>query len=581
MLLSLLKHAWRGWSRTGAHRLQALEQALDAGDIGQADTIAHALDAGEREDATACVLLGRLALALGERNVAANWFERALAQPSPPPQAHYWRAVMLMESGKANEALSHALTFERAAPGNASMRSLIGVVRHQQGDVAAACAAFESALQAEPDHIEAHRNLAVIWFQNHLWEKALVHSQRLAELKPGEASALSGYASCLAFCGRVEEAWPVFERALTLPGAGAGVRQDMATALFQEGRVGDTRARLDEALRLKPDVPLLHAMRASCELITQGDSAAAWEEYEWRRKMHDTHFRVHTRTWNGDTRAPGRLLIYPEQGMGDVLLFARYLERLRDIAAHRVVQAPAPLMRLLRASGQRFAWGIAEWVESQARITPQQTSYDLEIPLLSLKHVLGAGVERSARGYLHPGEDLVREWAAWLGPRVSESTLRVGLVWAGNPTRMDDQVRSIPTAQLASLGAACAVEFVNLQMDAKPQYRGTPAPLTMRDPTPRIRDFADTAAIMCNLDLVLSIDTAAAHLAGALGVPCWVLLSRMRDWRWEMGDSEQPWYASHRTFRVARQRGWTPLLEEVVARLRAATRDTLSVCRNL
>lgn len=147
-------------------------------------------------------------------------------------------------------------------------------------------------------------------------------------------------------------------------------------------------------------------------------------------------------------------------------------------------------------------------------------------------------------------------------------------MWAGNPTRREDGIRSILPEQLAPLKALKDADFVSLQMDCKPAYRA-PLPIAVIDPTAEIRDFCDTAAIMRNLDLVLSIDTAAAHLAGALGVPCWVLLSKIPDWRWSMGGVEQPWYGTLRSLTLDRQRDWLPLMERVAEALRHVSPETL------
>jgi hypothetical protein len=200
------------------------------------------------------------------------------------------------------------------------------------------------------------------------------------------------------------------------------------------------------------------------------------------------------------------------------------------------------------------------------------------VPLLSLVHVCGFPVERNTRPYLDVDFALKRQWAGRLAPR-SPGRLRVGLVWAGNPKRREDAIRSILPEQLAPLRTLKNVDFVSLQMDCKPIYRKSPLPVEAVDPTAEIRDFADTAAIMHNLDLVLSIDTAAAHLAGALGVPCWVLLSKVPDWRWSMGNLEQPWYGALRSFAVDRQRDWPPLMERVAQQLRHESRESLGKFR--
>lgn len=478
-----------------------------------------------------------------------------------------------MHQGLESLALDQALIAERLEPGNAEMRSLIGVVRHHQGDISAASEAFESALEADPKSVDAHRGLAAIQFQKQDWRKAAHHYRCLSELLPEAADVLSGYASSLVAMGREDEAWPLFRRAITLPADTIGAQRDYAIALFNAGRLAEARVQLDAGLRQDASQPMLHVARANCELIANGSSVEAWAEYEWRRKLHVPHFGERSQSWNGRRGAARRLLIYAEQGVGDILLFARYISHLQHLSSEIILQVPPALGRLMRSSASRFGWNITEWVENSSRVEPAEIMHDCELPLLSSIHVCGFSVEKTTKPYLDVDTDLVRFWARRLGETTAR--LRVGLVWAGNPVRQDDNLRSIPPEQLLSLQTLQNVELVSLQVDARPQYKTLPLRMRMIDPTPEIRDFADTAAIMCNLDLILSIDTAAAHLAGALGIPCWVLLSKMPDWRWDMGGVEQPWYGTHRTFRVEHQRDWLPLFKNVADQLGQESRQTL------
>jgi hypothetical protein len=274
-------------------------------------------------------------------------------------------------------------------------------------------------------------------------------------------------------------------------------------------------------------------------------------------------YRVHTRRWAGEgLRKDETLLIYGEQGIGDILLFARFLPDIARLASCRVhFGVRAELERLIGQTASLASdWGS---ISVSGAPRPEGLNYVAELPLMSLLSIVDLPVERVEGGYLSIGEQLSRQWAERLGPSERK---RVGIVWAGNPHRFDDAIRSIPTAQLAVLlddELLRRVEFVNLQMDGRREHMALPLPVPHTDPRREIKDFADTAAIMKQLDLVISIDTAAAHLAGALGVPCWVLLSRLADWRWSMNGIEQPWYGRHRSFRVDRNREWTDVLRHV------------------
>jgi Flp pilus assembly protein TadD len=506
---------------------------------------------------------GRLKLAHGDVVGAMDCFKTATRSDPSSGEAHFWCAVCCMQQGLEPEALAHALEVERIKPGHPEMRTLIGVVRHHQNDIAGASAAFESALEVDSRSVNAHNSLAIICFQRQDWQGAERHFRALREIQPDSLFALSGHASSLAALGREAEAWPIFARVAELPGRTAQTCKDYAVALFEDGQLARARSEIETGLRLDSGEAWLHVGRANCELISNGSSSVGWSEYEWRFKLNPDRYRSRSATWAGDPKSAGRLLVYAEQGMGDVLLFARYLAPLSRSVGQIVLHVPPALGRLMRASAARFGWNISGWTESEARV---DVRCDSEIPLLSLIHACGFPVERNRQAYLDVDDADKERWAHALGPR-SPGRMRVGLVWAGNPKRREDNIRSILPEQLAPLKALKNVDFVSLQMDCNAAYRAS-LPFAAVDPTPGIRDFCDTAAIMRNLDLVLSIDTAAAHLAGALGVPCWVLLSKIPDWRWTMRGIEQPWYGTLRSFAVDRQRDWVPLMERVTDVLR-------------
>jgi hypothetical protein len=250
--------------------------------------------------------------------------------------------------------------------------------------------------------------------------------------------------------------------------------------------------------------------------------------------------------------------------MGDMMLFARLLPEVRKRCGSILLHLPEALIPLFSETAQRQGWHGLE-------ILPSGTSHRTigatgrSIPFMSLMEVLGPQPPSTIGAYLLPDEERERRWAARLGKKTRR--LRVALVWAGNPKREDDVLRSIPPSALTPLANVSDVEYVSLQKDGQAKYfQGLP--LQLLDLTSEIRDFADSAAVLRNCDLLISVDTAAAHLAGACAVPCWVLLPLAKDWRWEMRGAEQPWYPSHRSFRVRQNREWGPVLEDVALQLR-------------
>ena len=543
-----------------------LRRALEEGDLARATRIEQKLSAQHPQRADVLLLRGRLARAKGEADQALQHFQLAIEYAATAAEAHFWCAVVHMQQVREAEALAHAQQAEHLRPGNAHMMEIIGTVYHHQGNTSLACSAFVSALQVDAHNTFALRSLAGIYYNEQRWAEALPYYRHLLALEPNTPDLYSACATSLLALGQGVEAWPMFERAIECGRELSSIYNDYGVALFREGRIAEASAQFDAGLRVKDGDAMLHFLRAECDLITTGSTPATWAEYEWRRKLVPAHFAERSQPWSGEPHAGRRVLIYPEQGIGDWLLFARFIHRVAGPGQQTILQVRPALGRLARASAAHFDWGIAEWIESPARVEQDNVRCDYEAPLLSAINLRGFAVEKASVPYLHVEDDLVAHWSTKLG-FARDQHLRIGLVWAGNPTRWDDYLRSIPVAQLAPLAHVKDAVFVSLQMDAKPHHKAGPLPFEAIDPTPGIRDFADTAAIMRNLDIVLSIDTAAAHLAGALAVPCWVLLSKTLDWRWEMAGVEQPWYASHRSFRVAQQRHWEPLVAEVAQRL--------------
>lgn len=546
---------------------QEIRKVLDAGDMEVDRAAVQALTRSHPPNAEFFVLRGRLSYVQNNLQEAEISLRKALELDPSCWGAHKLIAMTYMRLGLVSQALEHATAAECIAGGDPEIRVIIGVVRYQKKEYSAALEAFLSAIEVEENNADAHRNLGVLFFQQGNWRSAAHHFKRFSELNPESFFGWSGHALSLVELGHEDEAWPLFSRAVALAGRSPDPHRDYATVLFNAGYIAEARAQIKAGLAIDPINALLHVAHANCNLITHGNMPEAWAEYEWRLQLNAEHYAERTRRWNGSSCNTGTLLVYAEQGMGDVLLFARYITRLKGLVGKVVLQVPSVLVRLLRMSADQFDWNIDDWIEDVERIKSSKTAYDLEIPLLSLMHACHFPVEKIAVPYLTVDEDLRGHWARSLGPR-RKGRLRVGLVWAGNPARREDGLRSIWPQHLAPLGKLDDVDFVSLQKEARPLYLSSPLPMPVMDFTAGIRDFADTAAIMQNLDLVISIDTAAAHLAGALGVPCWVLLSKIPDWRWRMGSIEQPWYGNHRSFVVERQRDWFPLLEHVASLLK-------------
>jgi hypothetical protein len=285
-----------------------------------------------------------------------------------------------------------------------------------------------------------------------------------------------------------------------------------------------------------------------------------WPAYEWRRQLPSWVERGFAQAeWSGEDIAGKRLLLHAEQGFGDTLQFARYVALAAGRGAAVILEVQPPLAPLL---GGLFG------VEVVAAGRDRLPAFDLHCPLLSLPRLYATTVATIPGGipYIAAPEDRIAAWA----PRLPADGLRVGLAWSGHPNNVRDHERSIPFARLAPLIGVPCTSLVSLQKDVR---AGDAADFRrcggVIDFGGELRDFADTAAVIAGLDLVITVDTAVAHLAGAMGKPVWVLLPRVPDFRWLLDRPTSPWYPTARLFRKGRKDSWDTVIAAVATELAA------------
>jgi hypothetical protein len=324
------------------------------------------------------------------------------------------------------------------------------------------------------------------------------------------------------------------------------------------GRYEEALGHYAEAVAVRPDFADAYMDEAMCRLEA-GDFKAGWPLYEWRWQTAQfaSAWRNFARPlWRGDEALDGRtILLWAEQGFGDTLQFIRYASLVAARGARVVVEVPAELARLV--AGVDGVSGVV------VRGDPLP-AFDLQCPLLTLPLASGTTLATIPGGapYIHGDEAAVATWRARLAPLPG---LKVGLAWYGNPRGWMDRHRSIPIAQLAPLGGVGNVTFVSLQKDPPKRDAGA-VPLVLQDWTTELHDFADTAALVTALDLVISVDTSVVHLTGACGTPTWLLNRYDTCWRWLRDREDSPWYPRLRQFRQRQPADWA----DVIARVRAA-----------
>lgn len=510
---------------------------------------------------------------LGRFDEALANHDRALTLN--PDYADAWGdlGVTLLAAGRPQDALA---CFDRVltlSPADAKALNNRGHALGALNRFDEALASYDRAIALRPDYAETYANRVLPLQALRRQDEALESSDRAIALKPDYADAHHNRASALYGLRRLHEAVASCDRALALKPDFAEAWDSRAVALSELGRLEEALESLERALALKPDYAEAHHDMAMCRLAL-GDYARGWAEYEWRWKSRQLSRQARALAaplWLGREDIRGlTILLHAEQGLGDTLQFCRYVPRVAALGARVVLDVQPGLKRLLsRLDGVDMIIGRGE------ALPP----HDVQTPLMSLPLALGAGPDGEGGPYLFPDPD---EAAAWRSRLPKNGHFRVGLCWAGG-ARPDqpvadavDRRRSLPLRAFAPLADLRGIDIYSLQMGPPASQlvnalaRGWDGPPIL-DLTDRLKDFADTAALVANLDLVITCDTSTAHLAGGLGKPVWILNRFDACWRWLDGREDSPWYPSARLFRQTSPGDWDGVIGAVKSALAPLT----------
>lgn len=411
--------------------------------------------------------------------------------------------------------------------------------------------AVARALALEPQTVAAHLRRARILKGLRAAEDAVASAMRAVALAPENVEAWRTLAAMCIAANRLPRALAAFERALALDPHHIDTLNNVGWALTQLQRYDAALATLDRGLSLAPNGASLRWNRALC-LLAMGRFAEGLEDYEARFSLDDPSFERLRRSdaplWRkGEAIAGKRVFLYNDQGHGDTIQFIRFVRELRRMDAEVIAEVQTELAALCAS------------VDANVRIVRQREeppAFDLICPMASLPHRLGltASTIPARVPYLHADEARIVAWRARL--QDLPGRMRVGLAWAGNARHVNDANRSIALTRLEPLLSAAGVLFVSLQKEMRQGDAEILARHDVVDHTSMLADFSDTAALISNLNLVITVDTSVAHLAGALGVPVWIFVPFAADFRWMAGRDDSPWYPTARLFRQPRFRDW-------------------------
>ena len=588
-----------------------MERARSAYTAGRLDDARHACQECLATDSTcaeALSLLGHTYVAEQRFTEAVLWFSRSAAVKPDNAETLGNLGAVLLASGRAREAADVLERVARSASADASLHYNLGRAQEQVGDEAAAIASHQRATAIDPTFVASHRELGFLFEKAGRLAEALNAFETALRLRGSDGSlhynrgvvllglqrfeeAEGALAKAIALGretasthnnlgltfhrrGRLSEAGAHFRRALQLDSRLASAWLNLGNVLMQEpGDVREAMRHFARAIENDPTDATAQLNQALCCLLC-GDFARGWQLFGSRLLLGAQRLGMHVPEnvplWDGRSRGPStaEIIVVAEQGFGDVIQFARFGEVLASQGFRPILQCPPRLLRLLSS-----AKGFVDIVPDGTRYTPGRHVW---FPMMSVPAALGTDLHSipSSAAYLSADVDRVAEWRARLG---DAGRYRIGIAWQGNLEHEQESLRgrSIPLEAFGPLLEVPDITWISLQKGPGSEQL---ASVPWRD---RVRSyegqldcgpdaFQDTAAIMANLDLVITCDTSVAHLAGALGCRTWVALTRTPDWRWLLDRADSPWYPSSRLFRQKQPRDWRPVFQEMRADLPAA-----------
>jgi len=514
--------------------------------------------------AEAACNLGGILLELNRTPEAIEAFRRALAHKPQFPEAQNGLGIALKNEHQPTEAIA---AFQQAL----ALRPLYAEAWYNLGNTfqlverwADALEAYGKAQPLGPPSHDVLNNLGLaLWNLREFTGAAAAH-EKAVTLKPDSADAYNNWGNDLLALGRHKEAAAKFERA-------ASLRPGYREALCNLGNVFIAQNRADEAIdayrRAAADTAFPDAnYNEALALLLKGDFARGLPKYEsrWTSKSSGLQPRNYSQPrWQGEDIAGRTLLLHSEQGLGDTLQFIRYIPLVAQRGAKIILCVQPPLKNLLAA------FPGVDRVQTNSESLPP---FDFYCSLLSLPLVFKTELHSipASVPYVAPPPEKA---ALWHAKFAASKGLKVGIVCSGNPKHKNDHNRSLPLSAFAPLTALTGGPLYVVQKDLKPADAATIASSNaFIDLSPELADFADTAAIIANLDLVISVDTSVVHIAGALGKPVWTLLPYAPDWRWMLSREDSPWYPSLRLFRQPAPGNWTSVMDRVSAALKTLSR---------
>lgn len=480
-----------------------------------------------------------------------------------PDHSDAWNILgqVLSQQKKFEDSLPCFLRVAQLKPQSAEAQVNVALIYLYLKKFDDALVRFRRAVELDPQNADAHNGMGVVMVMQQRWQDAVPHYAEAIRLKPDFADAYYNMARAMTGQDRFDEALPWLERTLAIKPDHADARYTMALTRMEQNQVDEAADWYARTIELRPDDFDAHVGLALAR-FQAGRLTEAWPEYEWRLKQPALQGLPDERRWHGEPLEGRTIFVRAEQGAGDAIQFVRYMPMLQARGAKTILWCAHGLGRLM---------ATCAGVDAVCRDGEPFPHYDYHVPLLSLPGIFGTTLENipAEIPYIAPDKELAATWRAEFA---QEPALKIGIAWKGSSTNPRDRYRSIPLSFFAQLVDVPGVRLYSLQWgvgreqlaELAAQHPEAPPVVDLGD---RLGDFYNTTAVVSNLDLVITCDSAPAHLAGALGMPVWVALTFAPDWRWMLDRSDTPWYPTMRLFRQKKFNDWTAPFVELRAAL--------------
>jgi len=541
------------------------------GDLQSAEQLYREILNIQPDNADALNLLGMIAFQSKKYEQAIQYYQKALSYYNDHAGIFNNMGNAFKLKGDTAEAIA---SFQKAIslkPEFSEAYYNLGCIFNKEGGHDEAIVYYQAALRYNPDLAEAHYNMGVAFQEKGADDEAIACYQAALRISPGLAEPNINLGMALQKKGEIEAARKCYQKAIQINPSSADAWNNLGSLWKTKRRFDEAYDCYQKAIGFSPGLAEAHWNLAVLQLA-QGNYEGTWKEYEWRTKvkgLEGLQNKFEQPRWRGEDITGRTILIHAEQGIGDTIHFIRYIQLVAQRGAKVIVEAQPELATLLYR-----VEGVHDFIP---RGNPLPM-FDVQGPLLSLPLVFGTtvGTIPGKMPYITIESALLQQWHNRVGA-AGQGKVRVGLVWAGSPRHEADKKRSISLAAFSSFARIRDVEFFSLQKGiAAAEAKNPPVEMKLVDFSGELHDFADTAALIANLDLIISVDTAVAHLAGALGKPVWNLLPYTPDWRWMLDRDDSPWYPSMKLFRQPSEGDWERVISLVQDELKKFTADHIS-----